>query len=204
MKGKHLSGSKKNQFIDLDINFQFDQNIYNLITRFYGLEVLGIHENNTITDKNKYTILKKDVESQSNIEKDSNFYLNFMNFKSQVNGNFSNVDLFTIKEYKETKTLLKRLTGKNIGIEILISDLKSLDNNTIGKWFYEMKYIYLLCKRYNHQFILSSGAKNPFELVSKKSLNIFLEELGIPTNQYWNSLNSWVDSKKRGTINDTN
>ena len=71
---------------------------------------------------------------------------------------------------------------------------------SLGKWFFDMKWIYRLCKKYNFEFILSSGASEYFELIPIKIFNIILEKLDIEKGKYWNDLNIWLDDKKRSTL----
>ena len=49
---------------------------------------------------------------------------------------------------------------------------------SLGKWFFDMKWIYRLCKKYNFQFILSSGASEYFELIPLKVFNIIFGKIG--------------------------
>jgi RNase P/RNase MRP subunit p30 len=60
-----------------------------------------------------------------------------------------------------------------------------------------MTWIYRLCKKYDFEFILSSGASEYFELIPIKIFNIILENLDIEKGKYWNDLNIWLDDKKR-------
>jgi hypothetical protein len=95
---------------------------------------------------------------------------------------------------------LKKYNGKNIGIEFLISDIKYCDNDALGKWFYNMKWICEMSKKYNFQFILSSGANLYSELISLKVFNILLKKSDIENRKYWDDLNIWLERKKRGGI----
>ena len=59
-----------------------------------------------------------------------------------------------------------------------------------------------LCKRYGHQLILSSGAKNIYELISSRMINSILDKLEVSSTEYWSDLNQWLSRKKRGMIYD--
>jgi integrase len=117
-------------------------------------------------------------------------------FTGNINENYHDIDILTIKTISNFKSLLKKYNGKKLGIEFLISDIKYYDNNSIGKWLFDMKWIYELCKKYDSQFILSSGACRFHELVSLKIFNILLEKIGIQTKKYWQELSTWLNDKQ--------
>jgi RNase P/RNase MRP subunit p30 len=101
-----------------------------------------------------------------------------------------------VKNLHNIKSLFKKYNGKNIGLEFLISDIRYRDDNDLGKWFFDIKWVYELCKRYNFQFILSSGASTYIDLISLKIFNTILKRIGIESIQYWNDLTVWLDNKK--------
>jgi hypothetical protein len=117
-------------------------------------------------------------------------------FTGNVGENYSAIDILTIKSIINVKSLLKKYNGKNLGIEFLISDIKYYDNDGLGKWFFDIKWVYELCKKYNAQFILSSGACSYCELVSLKVFNIILEKIGIQKKKYWLELSTWLNDKQ--------
>lgn len=117
-------------------------------------------------------------------------------FTGNIGENYYNIDILTIKSITNIKSLLKKYAGKNLGIEFLLSDIKYYDNNSLGKWFSDIKWIYELCKKYNAQFILSSGACSYYELVSLRVFNIILEKIGIQKKKYWLELSTWLNEKQ--------
>ena len=117
-------------------------------------------------------------------------------FTGNIGENYCTIDILTIKSITNVKSLLKKYAGKNLGIEFLISDIKYCDNNSLGKWFSDIKWIYELCKKYNAQFILSSGACSYCELVSLRVFNIILEKIGIQKKKYWLELSTWLNEKQ--------
>ncbi len=152
-------------------------------------------------DKQENIILRNNCDSinRSNnkgIHNNKNFILNSSTFKGCVDDNFYNIDILTVKNLHNLKFLLKKYTGKNIGIEFLISDVRYRDNDELGKWFSTVKWVYELCKKYNFQFILSSGANRYFDLISIRVFNTILKRIDIDDRQYWNDLNIWLDDKK--------
>ena len=117
-------------------------------------------------------------------------------FTGNIGENYYAIDILTIKSISNVKSLLKKYNGKNLGIEFLLSDIKYYDNNSLGKWFFDIKWVYELCKKYNAQFILSSGACSYCELVSLNVFNIVLEKIGIQKKKYWLELSTWLNDKQ--------
>jgi hypothetical protein len=117
-------------------------------------------------------------------------------FTGNISENYYNIDILTIKSLINIKSLLKKYNGKNLGIEFLITDIKYYDNKILGKWFFDIKWVYELCKKYGAQLILSSGACSYWELVSLKVFNIVLEKIGIQKNKYWLELSTWLNDKQ--------
>lgn len=193
--------------IDLNINLFYSENLKNFLKNFFGIDVLGVR-----FDGDSYTAVKKkdNIVQRRNHgspksptigeSKNEGFFLIGSVFKGNAEENFYNVDVLTIKNLSSIKSLLKKYNGKNIGIEFLVSDVKYCDNHELGKWFYNMKWIYEMCKKYNFQFILSSGANMYCELISSKIFNILLKKSDIENKKYWNDLNIWLERKKRADI----
>ena len=129
-------------------------------------------------------------------------YLYYQDFLGNLDNTYGNTDILTINDFFNPKNLLRKLSGKNIGFEFLVSKLRYLDTSHVGRWFSFMKYFYSLCKRYGHQFILSSGAKNIYELFSSRMINSLLDKLEVSSTEYWSDLNQWLPRKKRGMIYD--
>src|SRR3990170_6355693 len=151
--------------IDLNINLFYSENLIVFLKNFFGIDVLGMHFENYshITVQNMDNIDQRRNQGPPKSpkigeSKNGGFFLIGSVFKGNADENFYNVDVLTIKNLSNIKTLLKKYNGKNIGIEFLVSDVKYCDNHELGKWFYNIKWIYEMCKKYNFQFILSSGA----------------------------------------------
>jgi hypothetical protein len=198
--------------IDLNINLFYSENLINFLKNFFGIDVLGMHFDNDsyIAVKKKDTIVQRRSHGspkspKTGESKNGVFFLIDSVFKGNADENFYNVDVLTIKNLSNIKSLLKKYNGKNIGIEFLVSDVRHCNNHELGKWFYNMKWIYDMCKKYNFQFILSSGANMYWDLVSSKIFNILLFKSDIENKKYWNDLNIWLETKKRaGIFYDTN
>jgi hypothetical protein len=192
--------------VDINTNLLYSENLIKFLTVFFDLGIVGVcfDKNPHILDKKENIVLRKRYGSlsSSNIQdsKNKNFFLISSIFKGNFDENFHNVDILTIKNLDNIKSLLKKFNGKNIGIEFLISDIKYYDNNELGKWFVDLKWIYELCKKYNFQFILSSGANMYFDLISSKVFNTILKKMDIENIAYWSNLNNWLDNKKRGEM----
>jgi RNase P/RNase MRP subunit p30 len=129
-------------------------------------------------------------------------YLLYENLHDNADQKGMAYDILLLNSPFNYKSVLRKLAGKNIGFEILISKLKYCNSYEVGAWFSEVKYIHYLCKKYRHQLILSSGASNAYELISAKMFNSFLNKLDISPNEYWSSLNEWLENKHRGIVYD--
>lgn len=198
--------TKQVKTIDLNTNLLYSEKSINFFKTFFGLDIfgIGIDKNIPLLDKQESIVLRKKCDSMNTFNtKDSNnnfFFIKGSIFKGNSDENFYDVDILTIKSLNNIKPLLKKYNGNNIGIEFLITDIRCYNNDELGKWFFDMKWIYRLCKKYNFEFILSSGASEYFELIPIKIFNIILEKLDIEKGKYWNDLNIWLDDKKRSTL----
>ena len=193
--------------IDLNINLFYSENLKNFLKNFFGIDVLGMR-----FDDDSFTAVKKkdNIVQRRNRgspkspkigeSKNEGFFFIGSVFKGNADENFHNVDVLTIKNQSNIKSLLKKYNGKNIGIEFLVSDVKYCNNHELGKWFYNMKWIYEMCKKYDFQFILSSGANMYCELISSKIFNTLLKKSDIDNKKYWSDLNIWLERKKRAGI----
>jgi hypothetical protein len=187
---------------DLYINLLYSENLVNLLKALFGIDTIGLR-----FDKSPYFLNKTDSivqrgehgyhkTSKTAESKNKNLFLVGSIFKGNIDENFNNVDILTIKTLSNIKPLLKKHNGKNIGIEFLISDLKHCDTNELGKWFYSVKWVYEMCKKYKFQFILSSGANVYCELIPYKVFNVLLKKSDIDNGEYWKDLCVWLDDKR--------
>jgi hypothetical protein len=189
--------------IDLNTNLLYSEKSLNFFKTFFGLDIFGVcvDKNITLLDKQESIVLRKNCDSlntfNGNDSKNNFFFIKSSIFNGNSNENFHDIDVLTIKSLNNIKPLLKKYNGNNIGIEFLINDIRYYNNDELGKWFFDMTWIYRLCKKYDFEFILSSGASEYFELIPIKIFNIILENLDIEKGKYWNDLNIWLDDKKR-------
>jgi hypothetical protein len=197
--------------MDLNINLLYSENLKIFLKDFFGIDVLGMRFDGDSYNavKEKYKVVQRRNQGSPKTPhigeiKNEGFFLVGSVFRGSADENFHNVDVLTVKSLGGIKSLLKKYNGKNIGIEFLVSDVKYCDKNELGKWFYNMKWVYEICKKYSFQFILSSGANMYCELVSSKVFNALLKKCDIENKKYWNDLNIWLESKKRaGMFYDT-
>jgi hypothetical protein len=190
--------------IDLSFDFSFPQETISFIKKFFSIDVVGIYDGSaSAIDKNSIVLRIENTKQGIDTTKKNYFYLYYQNFKESPSNTYGNTDILTINDFFNPKNPLRKLTGKNIGFEFLISKLRYLDTLQVGRWFSYMKYFYGLCKRYGHQLILSSGAKNIYEVLSLRMINSILDRLEVSSAEYWSDLNQWLLRKKRGIIYDS-
>jgi hypothetical protein len=106
------------------------------------------------------------------------------------------IDIFTLKSYR-LEADVKRKLRTNLGLEVLIADLRRADGRKIGKSFDDLAYVYKYCKSSGSQFILSSGACSVSEMVSGPCLDLILKMCGINPVGYWKDLYEWLQNKCR-------
>ena len=197
--------TKNIKTIDLNTNLLYSEKSMNFFKTFFGLDIFGVcaDKNTTLLDKQESVVLRKNCDSlntfNGNGNKNKFFFIKCSIFNGNSDENFYDVDVLTIKSLDNIKPLLKKYNGNNIGIEFLINDIRHYNNDELGKWFFDVTRAYRLCKKYNFEFILSSGASEYFELMPIKIFNIILENLDIENGKYWKDLNIWLDDKKRST-----
>jgi hypothetical protein len=190
--------------IDLSVGFSFPDTTRSFIKKFFSIDVLGIYDNRLLDNEKDSLVLRIQNTKQGLITTKNNyFYLYYQDFQGNLDNTYGNTDILTIYDFFNSKNLLKKLAGKNIGFEFMISKLRYLNVSDLGKWFSFVKYFYGLCKRYRHQLILSSGAKNIYELISLRVINSILDKLEVSSTEYWFDLNQWLSRKKRGLIYDS-
>lgn len=108
----------------------------------------------------------------------------------------NDTDILTILDLaKIDHSQLKKKINPKIGIEVFISSARTLSGKDLAKWMSEAKYLYRLSKSSGCQFILSSGAKSIFEMISARTFESILSNLGIAPNAYWKDLSNWLASK---------
>jgi hypothetical protein len=195
--------TKNRHIIDLSVGFSFSHETILFIKKFFSVDIMGIYDDSTpAMDKDSLVLRIENTKQDIITIKKNYFYLYYQDFLENPNNTYGNTDILTINDFFNPKNLLSKLSGKNIGFEFLVSKLRYLDSLQVGKWFSYMKYFYGLCKRYGHQLILSSGAKNIYELISMRTINSILDKLEVSSIEYWYNLNQWLSCKKRGMIYD--
>lgn len=189
--------------IDLSINFEIDEHIVQYIYKYLHIQKIGINCLKSTGSRHNSIILK--VKNSSYMVRNQIAQLPYLiNSGSDLNSQekFSACDVVLVTNPAESKTLLQKSSGKNLGFEIYISKLKYMNANEVGKWFSDVKYFYDLCKKYDHQLILSSGAKDIFELSSLGLFNSVLYNLDISSTKYWSEYNNWLRERIRGNTID--
>jgi len=165
---------------------------------------MGIYDTSSMAVEKDSVVLRIENTKQGITTIKKNYiYLYYQDFLGNLDNTYGNTDILTINDFFNPKNPLRKLTGKNIGFEFMVSKLRYLSTSQVGRWFSYMKYFYGLCKRYGHQLIISSGAKNIFELTSSRVINSILDRLEVSSTEYWADLNQWLSRKKRGMIYDS-
>ena len=195
--------TKNRNIIDLSVAFSFPHETISFIKKFFSIDTMGIYDNRMLSNEKDSLVLRiQNTKGGIITTKNNHFYLYYQDFQGNLENTYGNTDILTINDFFNSKSLLRKLAGKNIGFEFLISKLRYLNISEIGRWFSYLKYFYGLCKRYRHQLILSSGAKNIYELISLRIINSILDKLEVSSTEYWSDLNQWLFRKKRGLIYD--
>ena len=194
--------------IDLSINFECNDETVTFIKKFLSINKIGIVSNklliNRLSVSSRDSIILKLNNTNYSKKNEQIGYMHLMyeNLGDHADQKGTGCDVFVVDSPMYCKPLLQKLAGKNIGLEFLISKLKYCNSYQVGKWFSEVKYIHSMCKKYKHQLILSSGARNVYELLSAKIFNSFLIKLDIIPNEYWLGLSEWLENKHRGVVYD--
>lgn len=102
------------------------------------------------------------------------------------------IDLVTLSNFRRAKSLLKKSIRKGLGVEFLISGARKMNGDTVAKWLTDLRDAYAFCESAGCQFIISSGAGSPSEMVSGICLDAILIEVGIECKQYWQDLDLWL------------
>jgi hypothetical protein len=108
----------------------------------------------------------------------------------------NDTDILTISDLtKIDHSRLKKKIKPRIGFEIFVSSARRLSGKELAKWMAEAKYLYRLSMSSGCQFILSSGAKSIFEMISARAFESILSILGISPMAYWEDLSNWLSLK---------
>lgn len=101
-------------------------------------------------------------------------------------------DLVTLASFHKAKGILKKKVREGLGLEFVIGRVRKMTGESAAKWFGDLRDAYAFCESSGAQFILSSGATSPHELVSGRSFDEILDELGIDHGRYWRQLELWL------------
>ena len=191
--------------VDLSVNFECDDETIDFIRKFLCINKVGlVCKKNNISNRDNVILKVKKTSLHTINEINGYMYLIYENLDDKVEQRWTGYDILVGDNPMCYKSVFQKLAGRNIGFEILISNLKYRNSYEVGKWFSDVKYIHYLCKKYGHQLILSSGASNIYDLISAKLFNCFLVKLDILPREYWFSLNKWLEDKNRGIVYDFN
>ncbi|MGB8938284.1 MAG: hypothetical protein WCC17_24595 [Candidatus Nitrosopolaris sp.] len=105
------------------------------------------------------------------------------------------LDLFVVRDYARVKHILKKRVRTRIGLEIFLADIRRANGSSVGKWFEQMRDLYKLCQSIKCQFILSSGANSPREMIPARSFDSLLELCEVRPERYWRELEEWLEIK---------
>ena len=104
-------------------------------------------------------------------------------------------DLLIVKDFDKIRQKLRRNVKKGTGLEITISPARKLSSTMLGKWFKCISEMYLFCRSTRCQFILSSGAESPYDMVSGPCFDAILKTAGIDPQNHWESMRQWLEGK---------
>ena len=103
-------------------------------------------------------------------------------------------DLVTISNFRRAKAPLKKIAKEGLGVEFLLHHARKMNGEELAKWFTELREAYAFCESSGCQFVLSSGASFPVEMVSGRSFDEILAELGIDSRSHWRGMERWLSS----------
>ena len=127
--------------IDLSVGFSFPDTTRSFIKKFFSIDVLGIYDNRLLDNEKDSLVLRIQNTKQGLITTKNNyFYLYYQDFQGNLDNTYGNTDILTIYDFFNSKNLLKKLAGKNIGFEFMVSKLRYLNVSDLGKWFSFVKY----------------------------------------------------------------
>jgi RNase P/RNase MRP subunit p30 len=117
----------------------------------------------------------------------------YLSVSDNVNS-LQSADLITISNFRNAKASLKKKLKEGLGIEFLLHPARKMDAEDLSKWFAELREAYTFCESSGCQFILSSGARWPIEMISGRSFDEILTEVGIDYHKHWSDLDRWLTS----------
>jgi len=107
----------------------------------------------------------------------------------------SELDVFVVRDYARVKHIIKKRVRTRIGLEVFLADIRTANGSSVGKWFEQLRGLYKLCQSIKCQFILSSGANSPREMIAARCFDSILEVCEVRPERYWQELEEWLKIK---------
>lgn len=104
-------------------------------------------------------------------------------------------DVLMISDFNKVKKKLKKKIKKGTGLELTVNPGRKMDGSSVGKWFSSMRELYAFCQSSRCQFILSSGARSQYEMISGPCLDAILKTAGIEPQSYWYTMEKWLEER---------
>ena len=101
-------------------------------------------------------------------------------------------DLVTISNFRKVKNVLKKKHKDRLGLEFIIAPARKMSGEGVAQWIGDLQDAYSFCKSSGCQFIVSSGASSPSEMISGRCFDAILTEVGIDSDRYWQDLDKWL------------
>jgi RNase P/RNase MRP subunit p30 len=108
--------------------------------------------------------------------------------------------LITVPNFRRVKDRVRKKIRKGQGLEFLLQPARAMTGVEIAKWFGDLREAYRLCQSLGAQFILSSGAGSPSEMISGISFDEVLKEVGIEPKRHWDEQTRWLEDALAGQV----
>ena len=102
------------------------------------------------------------------------------------------LDLFVVRDYARVKHIIRKRVRTRIGLEVFLADIRTSNGSSVGKWFEQLRSLHKLCQSTKCQFILSSGATSPREMIPARCFDSLLELCQLRPDRYWQELEEWL------------
>lgn len=104
-------------------------------------------------------------------------------------------DLLIIRDFHKVKQKLRKKVKKGTGLEITISPARKMSATALGTWFKCINEMYGFSRSTRCQFILSSGAASPYDMVSGPCFDAILKTADIDPQNHWENMGQWLEAK---------
>ncbi|HJS82564.1 MAG TPA: hypothetical protein VJ742_06980 [Nitrososphaera sp.] len=111
---------------------------------------------------------------------------------SDVLDSVQDADLVTISNFRKAKNMLKKKHKDRLGLEFVVAAARKMSGEGVARWLGDLKDAYSFCESSGGQFILSSGARSPSEMISGRSFDAILNEIGVHHDRHWQDLDKWL------------